>query len=1359
LSKATIKEGLLAAVILFILPLILFAPVTLGSKTLLPVENHFTFEPYHTFASDLGVGRPKNHLLSDLILENYIWKGFIREAIAKGELPLWNPYIFSGQPFLANGQHSAIYPPSLIFYILPLTKAYGWFTVVQLWLAGSFTYIFLRTLKANWAGALLAGVTFSLSTFFVNRVVFTMIIAAAAWLPLILTAIEIIIAKQAEKGTQAYSPIPYLVLGSLAMGMQVLAGHIEITIHVLLISAFYAMARLFCLWRDQGTLRPVLRLTLWLAAMMLVGLGLGAIQLIPFYEIGTNNFREGAASFAEVQSWALPYRRVISFIIPNFFGSPTHHNVFDLVSKSWQPLGLNAHGQINPLCPYCARWDTKNSVEAGAYPGLLALLLAGYAIFAALSQTDLAQSTRRLIYTFAALATIALLFIFGTPAYALLYYGIPFLNQLHTPFRWIYAFTLSVAVLAGLGMTVLSGNQITKRLATALSIGGFIGLAGLIIVFFFPGPFISLSQFAFERSGLAQNAFADGGQFLSYQWLNLLKFFAFLFLSGALLWLTTRLSRRLWQLCAVSILALDLLIANADFNPATNPAPLDFSPPAITWLQNQQASDPLFRITSFEDGNNKIFDTNTPMGERVFDVRGYDSVILKQYLDFMQLIQGNNDWLHNRIGPIYTTWAGALDSALLDLLGVRYILTTTEISNPNYQLAYDAEIKIYENVDVLPRAFIVSEAETVLGDDLGLALQSLNPRKTVLLDEEKINPGRDLPLDAGLPPVTPTEVTITRYGHNEIFMAAQLDSPGWLVLADTYFPGWKAYVKATTLESNKTETEVTIHRANGNFRAIFLPPGDWSVRFLYTPMSFKLGAYTTFLAGMVLFLLAAYWVWGRLYQERAEDSIIKRIAKNSLAPMVLALLNRGIDFVFALLMLRILAPEGVGRYAFAVSLITFFEILTRFGLGTLLTREVAKDHANGNKYLLNTILVRNLLGLIAVPMIGVILAFYYLLGDLTADVIYTVALFTIGLFLSNVADALSALFYAYEKAEYPAFISTVTTLTRMALGAFVLLLGFGIIGLGAVSVAGNLLSVLILGALLLGKVFRPYYESDHQLQRSMLNESFPLMINHLLATIFFRIDVFILKPSWGDQSVGYYSAAYKYVDGINVIPQYFTLAIFPLMSRYASTSTESLVRAYILSLRLLQILALPIAVGTPFIARDLILILGGEQFIPDAVVVLQLLIWFLPFSFINQVTQYVLIAINQQRFLTRAFIIGVLFNLVTNLILIPRYGYRAAAITTILSEWALLLPFYYAVRKNLGPVPWFDICWRPTAAAAAMGITLWVIRDWGTLLILPVGAIVYFVSLGLVGGFQQPDMRVIWAALPLRRFRERFAAS
>jgi hypothetical protein len=203
------RQDILVALLLFILPLLLFGPVTLGSRTLLPLDNLFVGEPWASSTDELSVGRPHNALLSDLILENYVWKRFITQSIQARSIPLWDPYLFAGHPFLANGQHSALYPLSLIFYVMALTKAYGWFTVIQFWLAGLFTYIFLRVLGANRLGGLVGGITFQLSGFFVVSVVFTMIIAAAVWLPLVLTMIEIVIRKQeANRSRKGRSPIP-----------------------------------------------------------------------------------------------------------------------------------------------------------------------------------------------------------------------------------------------------------------------------------------------------------------------------------------------------------------------------------------------------------------------------------------------------------------------------------------------------------------------------------------------------------------------------------------------------------------------------------------------------------------------------------------------------------------------------------------------------------------------------------------------------------------------------------------------------------------------------------------------------------------------------------------------------------------------------------------------------------------------------------------------------------------------------------------------------------------------------------------------------------------------------------------------
>jgi O-antigen/teichoic acid export membrane protein len=473
--------------------------------------------------------------------------------------------------------------------------------------------------------------------------------------------------------------------------------------------------------------------------------------------------------------------------------------------------------------------------------------------------------------------------------------------------------------------------------------------------------------------------------------------------------------------------------------------------------------------------------------------------------------------------------------------------------------------------------------------------------------------------------------------------------------------------------------------------------------------------------------------------------------------MGLQLLNKVIDFAFAMLMLRILAPEMAGRYYFAVAFIGYFDILVRFGLGTLLTREVSKDRTQGNRYLSTVTVLRGLLWLLSLPLMTIVILLYAAFGEMTPDIVAAIAFFALGLIFSNLADGFSAVFYAYEKMEYPAAISTVTALTRVSLGVLALLLGWGFVGLAGVSVVANIVSAAALGTLMVRHCFRPHPDWDPGTGRWMMNTSFPLMINLLLATIFFRIDVLLLKPLKGDKIVGYYSAALKYVDGLLIIPQYFTQAIFPLMSRYAATSRDSLMRAYVLSLRLLLIVALPIAAGMPFIAEGLILVLGGGEYLPHSQIALQLIIWFLPFSFINSVTQYVLIAIDQQRFLTKAFLIGVTFNIVANLLVIPAFSYQGVAVVTILSEFALLIPFYYSVRKHLGPLSWLSLFWQPVVASAVMAGVMWLLRDLSWLLLIPIGGLVYLAVLFLVGGFRQPDMDLLGRLIPLEQLRARLS--
>src|SRR5690606_14259729 len=226
---------------------------------------------------------------------------------------LWQPNILGGSPFLAAGQSSMLYPFSLLYLILPLWAAYGWFTVLQLWIAGLNTYVLLRVLGVRRPGALISALAYQMAGFMLASAVFPMIIATAAWLPLILAMLELVL-RQARALNGLPASLPWAAVGAGALGMAALAGHVEALYFTLLVAAFYAAWRLGAMLlarrREPGLWGCVLRRGLWAALMVAGGLALGAVQLIPAYELASRSFRAGEAGFAQVLEWAYPARRV-----------------------------------------------------------------------------------------------------------------------------------------------------------------------------------------------------------------------------------------------------------------------------------------------------------------------------------------------------------------------------------------------------------------------------------------------------------------------------------------------------------------------------------------------------------------------------------------------------------------------------------------------------------------------------------------------------------------------------------------------------------------------------------------------------------------------------------------------------------------------------------------------------------------------------------------------------------------------------------------------------------------------------------------------------------------------------------------
>lgn len=1375
-------SGPLIVFLLILLPLLLFAPVVFGPKTLIPADALFLFEPFRSAAAELGVTVPQNPLLADLILENYVWKRLLLQALHQRELPLWDPYIFAGHPFLANGQHSGLYPLSLVFYILPLWRAYGVFTWLQLGLAGVWMYLFARTLGAGRLGSLIAGITYQFSGFMVVSVVHPMIVAGASWLPFILAMVERVFQQRPALGGRPAS-LPWAVLGALGLGCQMLAGHAENTYFVLLVTGAYIV------WRtvvpDRGPrrgdsdkkLKDRLRPLLWLALMLALGLALGAVQFTPLYEVASLGFRgaQAAPTLQQVLGWAYPPRRLIAFLIPNFFGNPAHHAYFDLFRWRTLPFTVNAEGQpiLSP------DWDVKNYVEGGAYLGLLPLFLAALAV----SRFALYVFRKRRpvpcpflpasCLFFILLALFSLACIFGTPVYALVY-ALPYLHQSHSPFRWVLPLTLSVAVLAAFGTDVLQQErgdspQRTRRarrfffldaspsavtfLAALAFWGGLLTLVGLVASRVLFDRIEPLVERAFWSLALAPSGFPDHRAFYSYEfrWIAL---FGFLVTATGIVLRVSRcpisLRRRpVGEFLAVGVLLVDFVSCGAGFNPSVDPKLLEYTPPVVEFLRQDTS---LWRYATFTPpGTTKTMNANSGMLYDLQTVAGYDSIFPAQYADYMALIEPQDELPYNRIASL-RAWSG-LDSPLLDMLNVKYILTEVEIPNPaRYRLVYqDRAVRVYENLGVLSRAFTLPLSAGVPARDEAEALRTYDVHHYVVVDAD------DRLFQSPPRPADPVPQTVTRYTLNEVWVDVAVSEPSWLVLGDSHFPGWRAFIRPRGAGED-AERETTVCRANGNFRAVLVEEGEWTVRFKYSPNSVKIGAFVTFIAGMVILFLVGLYLWRFFYRETDEADTVRRVAKNSLAPIVLNLFNRLIEMAFAALMARILGPVGNGRYATAVNIYLWFDIIANFGLDMYLMREVARQRERAWELFLTTSGLRVMLFLGAFPLLGGFLAAWQSLeAPLARETVWATVLLYLGLLPGSLAYGLAALFRGHEKHEYPAAIQTVTTIIKVTLGVLVLVGGMGIVGLAGASIVTNFCTLGILAVMayrLLGRAgVRPALRAA--LWRAIVAESWPLMLSLLLQALFPGVNVLLLQRLQEDAVVGWYDAARKWVDALNIIPAFFTIAVFPVVARLAVEDREALRTAYRLSVKMLVAVAFPTAILVTLLATPLVGLLSGSAFLPHGAVALRLMVWSILFGWINSLTNYVLIALNRQRYVFLASGARVVFTVVMNLLLTGRYSYVASAWILTGGEWLLAVLFAADLTRQVGPVGWRETLGRLALAGLGTAASAAAVALYSRPVALAAALVAYPLLVIGLGTFTSSEREMLGSLLPgpLQRLR------
>jgi hypothetical protein len=813
------REVVEAALLLILALLVFFWPAVPGGRVLLPADLIFDIDPLWRPLAPEGYTHPSNPALSDQVYQFFPWKVFTLHSLAQNELPLWNPYVSGGLPFVGNAQSAVFSPFNLVSYLLPLYSSRVITAILVLSVAGLFTFLFAREIGLSKSGALLAMTAFTFSG--------PMIVwlghphaLVIAWLPAMLLTIERALNRKSGL---------YVAASGLTIAAQFLGGHPETSFHVMLAWTTYALYRVIALegWRPSRLLPQLMRV----ATAWAIGTLLAAVQLFPFVEALFHSaslfVREAGAPgrasaflahlFSEWHDWPT----AITALLPQYFGT-------DLDGSYWFPY--------------------SNYVEQNMYAGMLPLALAAMVTFHNVRRRS--SPCRHLVLFFAPMAVVCLGIALRLPLLNAVNY-LPLFNiAANGRMRLLYAF--AVAILAGLGLDEVNRkHRLCHR--TTLRILILLALISLCLIALAYAGFVVFKS-AVIRSGRDFMETNWGTPYLSrpleYYYalveeryekkLALLRptnIVMYLPVLVALSWGTLHLwgkkhhiGTKMWTYAALGLTVLDAFLVGMPFNPTIAPQHIFPTPGAIQFLKQDHD---IYRVS----GTDLILNPNSGMVFGISDVRGFDTIVPRRYTDLVNRIEG-----HYRF-HFHALFVQA-NSPLFDLLNVKYVLTDQELGG-KWELVYEdaGSVKVYRNRNVLPRAFFVYRAEIV-----GHATQSLERvmdrsfdfREEVVLEE--------MPAGWTEPLKTPPSaaVHIVDYQPNRVKVKVETSADGLLVLTDTYAPGWKAL-----LDRHPTPLYVADHA----FRAVVVPAGAHQVEFVYEPLSFWGGAMTSLLTAVTLMLI------------------------------------------------------------------------------------------------------------------------------------------------------------------------------------------------------------------------------------------------------------------------------------------------------------------------------------------------------------------------------------------------------------------------------------------------------------------------------------------------------------------------
>ncbi len=803
------REHIIIAALL-LLPLLVFGQLALVRAVFYFHDVQYYFYPYHALTAAL---------------------------VGNGELPLWNPYTFSGIPLIGDGQTAMFYPPNWLFFFLPGAAALNYDVILQFSIAGVGLYLFARSLGLWRLPALLGAVIYMFCGFMTARVVHLSILSGAALLPLLFFCVEQALRTQQRRWFAAAAGM---------VALQTLSGHPQIPVYTALALAIYTLVRASERWWQAGDWRWFYRLPLRLAGVYLLGYGLAAIQLAPWVELGSFSPRAAGASFDFVFGGSMVGSNWLLMLFPYLYGS------IEPGIYGTHTLGIATAVKL---------W------EHSAYVGILPLGLAAYALLAlgklpGMTNDEGATSndaSPRIVHPSSFIAgpvrwftllALALLLLVGlviaagryTPFAGLIYHT-PVIGKLRDVERAMALVAFALAALAAFGMQRLIEPESRRAWSWRPSL-----LLLAIITVLLPLSVLWMSRLtSFQHvMNLQPEEIAN----LQLSRPNAAIPVSLAILSAALLlWWSRRPAGTISLALAAGLILLDLGGFAAEFNPTTSPQLYRQPPDVLAAFRSETAP---FRKATLLNGNDldnrtaqETLAVSWGMVYGVQDINGFNSLQPRRYTDYLFGPQvedvsygmlGNNRLLRP-------------ESPILSALNVKYVLVPSNqpalISSTFHQVYANERVRVYENTQVYPRAYFAAAVRGATDPQAILrtvTADGFDGRKLALV--ESAQPPALAPASGA---TASDQVAITQYSANRITLASNTSEQRFLVLSEMYFPGWHALIDGV---------ETPIYHTNYLFRGVVVPPGQHTITFVYRPLSVLIGAVISLVALVIVgFLL------------------------------------------------------------------------------------------------------------------------------------------------------------------------------------------------------------------------------------------------------------------------------------------------------------------------------------------------------------------------------------------------------------------------------------------------------------------------------------------------------------------------